>query len=69
MRKNRIMAPPPAAYITGSGAGETNGGTKEEKKGKMLYAFEASGEGELTVHDGRDVVLLEPDGKSEPLIP
>ncbi|TVY66882.1 Protein BZZ1 [Fusarium oxysporum f. sp. cubense] len=64
MRKNRIMAPPPAAYITGSGAGETNGGTKEEKKGKMLYAFEASGEGELTVHDGRDVVLLEPDDGS-----
>jgi hypothetical protein len=63
MRKNRIMAPPPAAYITGSG-GETNGGAKEEKKGKMLYAFEASGEGELTVQDGRDVVLLEPDGKS-----
>ncbi|KAG4260387.1 hypothetical protein FPRO04_01486 [Fusarium proliferatum] len=64
MRKNRIMAPPPAAYITGSGGGETNGGAKEEKKGKMLYAFEASGEGELTVQDGRDVVLLEPDDGS-----
>ncbi|KAF5977714.1 BZZ1-Myo3 5p-Bee1p-Vrp1p actin assembly complex component [Fusarium coicis] len=63
MRKNRIMAPPPAAYITGSG-GETNGGAKEEKKGRMLYAFEASGEGELTVQDGRDVVLLEPDDGS-----
>ncbi|KAF5691640.1 Myo3 5p-Bee1p-Vrp1p actin assembly complex component [Fusarium denticulatum] len=63
MRKNRIMAPPPAAYITGSG-GETNGGAKDEKKGKMLYAFEASGEGELTVQDGRDVVLLEPDDGS-----
>lgn len=61
--KRRIMAPPPAAYIKDSGA-ETNGGVKEEKKGKMLYAFEASGEGELTVQDGRDVVLLEPDGKS-----
>ncbi|KAI1040644.1 hypothetical protein LB505_006518 [Fusarium chuoi] len=64
MRKNRIMAPPPTAYITGSGGGETNGGAKEEKKGKMLYAFEASGEGELTVQDGRDVVLLEPDDGS-----
>ncbi|KAF5569791.1 BZZ1-Myo3 5p-Bee1p-Vrp1p actin assembly complex component [Fusarium phyllophilum] len=62
MRKNRIMAPPPTAYITGSG--EANGGAKEEKKGKMLYAFEASGEGELTVQDGRDVVLLEPDDGS-----
>ncbi|KAF5235002.1 hypothetical protein FANTH_11841 [Fusarium anthophilum] len=64
MRKNRIMAPPPVAYITGSGGGETNGGAKEEKKGKMLYAFEASGEGELTVQDGREVVLLEPDDGS-----
>ncbi|KAF4334786.1 BZZ1-Myo3 5p-Bee1p-Vrp1p actin assembly complex component [Fusarium beomiforme] len=64
MRKNRIMAPPPAAYITDSGAGETNGGAKEEKRGKMLYAFEASGEGELTVQEGRDVVLLEPDDGS-----
>ncbi|KAF4451572.1 hypothetical protein F53441_5428 [Fusarium austroafricanum] len=62
--RKRIMAPPPAAYITDSGNNETNGGPKEEKRGKMLYAFEASGEGELTVLDGRDVVLLEPDDGS-----
>ncbi|KAM5352670.1 hypothetical protein ACJ41O_005392 [Fusarium nematophilum] len=61
LRKNRIMAPPPAAYITDGGAGATNGSEKEEKKGKMLYPFEASGDGELTVQEGRDVVLLEPD--------
>ncbi|KAF4459429.1 BZZ1-Myo3 5p-Bee1p-Vrp1p actin assembly complex component [Fusarium albosuccineum] len=64
IRKNRIMAPPPAAYVTDSGAGAQNGGEKEEKKGKMLYAFEASSDGELTVQDGRDVVLLEPDDGS-----
>ncbi|KAI8725444.1 hypothetical protein NCS52_00115500 [Fusarium sp. LHS14.1] len=63
-RKNRIMAPPPTAYITDGGAGATNGGEKEEKKGKMLYAFEGSGDGELTVPEGRDVVLLEPDDGS-----
>ncbi|KAM0555142.1 hypothetical protein ACHAPJ_006494 [Fusarium lateritium] len=63
MRKNRIMAPPPAAYITDSG-NATNGGEKEEKKGRMLYSFEATGDGELTVHDGRDVILLEPDDGS-----
>ncbi|KAJ4133404.1 Protein BZZ1 [Fusarium equiseti] len=61
--KRRIMAPPPAAYIKDAG-GETNGGAKEEKKGKMMYPFEATGEGELTVQDGRDVVLLEPDDGS-----
>ncbi|UPL01535.1 hypothetical protein LCI18_012469 [Fusarium solani-melongenae] len=64
VRKNRIMAPPPTAYITDGGAGAPNGGDKEEKKGKMLYAFEGSGDGELTVPEGRDVVLLEPDDGS-----
>ncbi|CAF3519288.1 hypothetical protein SNK03_003750 [Fusarium graminearum] len=62
--KRRIMAPPPTAYIKDSGANETNGGAKEEKRGKMIYPFEATGEGELTVQDGRDVVLLEPDDGS-----
>ncbi|KAF4979498.1 hypothetical protein FZEAL_4318 [Fusarium zealandicum] len=61
LRKNRIMAPPPSAYITDAGAGAPNGGEKEEKKGKMMYPFEATGEGELTVQEGREVTLLEPD--------
>lgn len=65
VRKNRIMAPPPTAYITDGGASAPNGGEKEEKKGKMMYAFEASGDGELTVPEGRDVVLLEPDGECD----
>ncbi|KAF5019899.1 hypothetical protein F66182_8083 [Fusarium sp. NRRL 66182] len=64
VRKNRIMAPPPAAYVTDSGANATNGSEKEEKKGRMMYPFEASGDGELTVQEGRDVVLLEPDDGS-----
>ncbi|KAJ4326523.1 Protein BZZ1 [Fusarium piperis] len=64
VRKNRIMAPPPTAYITDGGASAPNGGEKEEKKGKMLYAFEGNGDGELTVPEGRDVVLLEPDDGS-----
>ncbi|KAL6922174.1 hypothetical protein FSST1_006200 [Fusarium sambucinum] len=62
--KRRVMAPPPAAYIKDSGVNETNGGAKEEKRGKMIYPFEATGDGELTVQDGRDVVLLEPDDGS-----
>ncbi|CEI67305.1 hypothetical protein FVEN_g5792 [Fusarium venenatum] len=62
--KRRVMAPPPAAYIKDSGANETNGGANEEKRGKMIYPFEATGDGELTVQDGRDVVLLEPDDGS-----
>jgi hypothetical protein len=54
------MAPPPSAYIMGGG-----GGAKPaEQKGKMLYSFDANGEGEVSVPEGRDVVLLEPDDGS-----
>ncbi|KAH7325785.1 hypothetical protein B0I35DRAFT_474520 [Stachybotrys elegans] len=62
--RKRIMAPPPAAYISELPSSETNGGAKEEKAGKMLYTFEANGDGELSVQEGRDVVLLEPDDGS-----
>ncbi|CAM1500545.1 Fc.00g097070.m01.CDS01 [Cosmosporella sp. VM-42] len=65
LRKNRVMAPPPSAYISElPGSAVPNGGDKEEKKGKMLYPFEGGGEGELTIQDGREVVLLEPDDGS-----
>jgi hypothetical protein len=40
-----------------------NGGSKEEKKGKMMYSFDATGDGELSAPEGRDVILLEEDGK------
>ncbi|KAI5462103.1 hypothetical protein BGZ63DRAFT_354962 [Mariannaea sp. PMI_226] len=62
-RKNRVVAPPPAAYI-GDGPNAPNGKPSEEKKGKMLFGFEAGGDGELSVAEGRDVVLLEPDDGS-----
>lgn len=65
LRKNRIMAPPPTAYISDvQGGNAPNGGEKEEKKGKMMYAFDATGDGEISVQENRDVVLLEPDGKT-----
>ncbi|KAG5936850.1 hypothetical protein E4U53_000138 [Claviceps sorghi] len=67
--RKRMVAPPPAAYVRelpgGGGGGATNGsGDKEEKRGKMLYSFDASGDGELTVSEGREVLLLEPDDGS-----
>lgn len=67
LRKNRVIAPPPAAYIselpgTGSNGGTDAGAQKApQQKGRMLYAFDASSEGELTVPEGRDLVILEPD--------
>ncbi|KYK60594.1 actin polymerization protein Bzz1 [Drechmeria coniospora] len=64
VKRNRIVAPPPAGYVTELPGNGMNGGNKEEKKGKMLYSFEGSGDGELTVQEGRDVVLLEADDGS-----
>lgn len=65
----RVLAPPPATYINelpgsmpdGQAGG---GGGGNQPRGKMLYAFEANGEGELTVGDGIEVVILEPDSGS-----
>lgn len=68
-RKNRVIAPPPSAYISelpGSapnGFAGGGGGTTEPQKVKMLYTFEANGEGELTVQEGRELVVVEPDSK------
>ncbi|KAF7550167.1 hypothetical protein G7046_g8100 [Stylonectria norvegica] len=65
IRKNRVMAPPPSAYVSElPGSAVPNGDGKEEKKGKMMYSFDASGDGELSVQDGREVVLVEPDDGS-----
>jgi hypothetical protein len=29
----------------------------------MLYAYDANGDGEVTVAEGKEVTILEPDGK------
>ncbi|CAK7218857.1 Protein BZZ1 [Sporothrix eucalyptigena] len=61
----RIMAPPPVAYISElPGSAPDASASSEHPKGKMLYAFEANGDGELSVPEGRDVVILEPDSGS-----
>lgn len=66
-RRNRIMAPPPAAYISELPGSTPNGSSPApEQKAKMLYSFEAGGPGELTVPEGRDLVILEPDSKWYP---
>jgi hypothetical protein len=70
IRKNRIVAPPPTAYISELPGSIANGSSVllsppgNEQKGKMLYPYEANGEGEITVPDGRELTILEPDGKS-----
>jgi formin-binding protein 1 len=64
-KRNRIVAPPPAQYIKDDGPDmpSTAGSSRSEQKGKMLYAYQQNGEGEITVPDGRDVTILEQDGE------
>ncbi|KAI6784099.1 uncharacterized protein J7T54_004645 [Emericellopsis cladophorae] len=61
-KRNRIVAPPPAAYVTDGGG--LNGSGSSEKKGKMLYGFDASGDGELSVSEGSPVTMVEEDDGS-----
>ena len=62
LRKNRVVAPPPSAYVSELPGSSVNGSGSGEQKGKMLYPYEKNGDGELTVGDGATVVILEPDG-------
>lgn len=62
-RKNRILAPPPAQYVSEMPANEPITSNPTEQRGKMLYAYQATGSGEVTVHEGDEVTIIEQDGK------
>jgi len=64
-RRNRLVAPPPTSFVT-SDPGESLGtnGDSGEQKGRMLYAYQANSEGEISVQDGVEVVIVEEDGTS-----
>ena len=63
-RKNRIIAPPPTSYISEAPGDIPNGsGSKGGIRGRMLYPYQATDAGELTVDEGTEIVLVEPDGK------
>jgi hypothetical protein len=63
LRKSRVAAPPPTSFVSELPGSSVNGSSAHEQRGKMLYPYEANGEGELSVTDGKEVVILEPDGK------
>ncbi|GAO18890.1 uncharacterized protein UV8b_07570 [Ustilaginoidea virens] len=65
--RKRMAAPPPAAYISempGGGGLDGSADAEDMKRGRMLYAFDANGDGELSVAEGKEVILLEPDDGS-----
>lgn len=67
-RRNRVIAPPPAAYISElPGNTVSNGSGRSEPRGKMMYSYEANGPGELSVTEGKTITIVEPDGKTIPM--
>lgn len=56
-QRPRVMAPPPAQYISSSDG-------PNEQKGKMLYPYQSNGDGEITLAEGQEFVLVEPDDGS-----
>ena len=64
LRKNRVVAPPPTAYVSELPGSAVNGSAaSNEQRGKMLYPYEANDTSEITVADGKEVTILDPDGK------
>lgn len=66
VRRNRIIAPPPAQYVKDDDTDMATPVPKStsEAKGRMMYAYQENGDGELSVADGREVTVLEPDDGS-----
>lgn len=67
VKKTRLVAPPPSAYISELPGSSVPAKTTEQK-GKMLYTFDANGDGEVSITEGREVNVLEPDGKFRILV-
>ncbi|QQK47977.1 Fps/Fes/Fer/CIP4 homology [Penicillium digitatum] len=64
-KRNRVLAPPPTAYMTAPPPSDSGMGSKsKEPWGKMLYAYQATGSDEVSVEDGDEVVILQPDDGS-----
>ena len=69
-RKNRIVAPPPTQYVSEMPAEvPSRGGSitshPAEQRGRMLYAYQATSEGEASVEEGDEISVIEPDGGFE----
>ena len=61
--RRRLVAPPPASAPPVSELSPAANGDAE-KSGRMLYTYAANGEGEISVSEGQDFTLLEPDDGS-----
>ncbi|KAL4782171.1 hypothetical protein BJX76DRAFT_333355 [Aspergillus varians] len=68
VKRNRILAPPPTQYISSPSPAELPAPSQKpndrEPRGKMIYPYQATGADEVTVQDGEEVTVLEPDDGS-----
>ncbi|CAI7610007.1 unnamed protein product [Penicillium pancosmium] len=62
-KRHRVLAPPPSAY-TAPPVSAPSPSKSSDPKGKMLYAYQATGDDEVTVQDGDNVTIVEPDDGS-----
>ncbi|KAJ5555313.1 hypothetical protein N7535_007752 [Penicillium sp. DV-2018c] len=62
-RSRRVLAPPPIAYVAAPPPSDV-GSKSNEPRGKMLYAYQATGADEVTVDENDDVVIVQPDDGS-----
>ncbi|KAJ5584602.1 Fps/Fes/Fer/CIP4 homology [Penicillium hispanicum] len=61
-KRHRVLAPPPSAYTSAPPAAEST--SASQPGGKMLYPYQATGADEVTVQDGDDVTIIDPDDGS-----
>lgn len=62
-RRNRIVAPPPAAYVSASTNDIVSSPVSVRKRGRMVYPYEARDATEVSIAEGKEFEILEPDGK------
>ncbi|KAJ5103947.1 hypothetical protein N7532_004476 [Penicillium argentinense] len=63
-RSHRVLAPPPTAYMSAPPVSETAASKSKDPKGRMMYPYQATGADEVTVQDGDEVAIVDPDDGS-----
>ncbi|KAL9594053.1 MAG: hypothetical protein Q9219_007243 [cf. Caloplaca sp. 3 TL-2023] len=68
-RKNRIVAPPPARYVSEGPNNDAIGGRNltshlPEPRCRMLYPYQANADGEISIEEGQEATIVEPDDGS-----
>ncbi|KAJ5819940.1 hypothetical protein N7474_005531 [Penicillium riverlandense] len=64
-KNKKVLAPPPSAFFSTPQATETgNASRPKQPRGKMMYAYQATGADEVSVQENDDVVIVEQDDGS-----